>query len=750
LKFRPSLQAFFLIILAFFAILFQTNKKTFNNFSLKIFTIYMENSTPSSLKKNLIRLTQVISVTGLFFASASVAQAATITVDSLSDNASGGNCELRDAIDSANSDTPIDGCATGSGSDTIIFSGAGTITLTSDLPNITTPLAIDGDNDIILDGANLYRIFNVNIGANVFALDDLDLINGAATSGACIFMFNGATVNITNTTFDNCNAVDDGGAIYGLDGGGGATTFNLTNVTMTNNSTTSGFGGGAGIYVGNNNVLNAINFNASGNVTGSGDGSAIYSDSYSGTPDINIDGGTFANNTTDEHGAVFISRGTGHIINNVTFDTNICGDNVTTCFGSAITVGSGTVTVTGSTFIDNVVDATGSAGYGGAIAAFGGNLNVDDSTFDGNSAYHGGAIYITSGFDVVVTDSTFIDNTSNVGAGAIYVDSGGGDLDVSGSAFINNSTGQYGGAIRIDNGSLDVINSTFDSNDADFGGAIVTIGGANTIFNNTFTNNTAITAGGGLYIDNATTTWANNILEGNTAPTGPDCTENAPGDSDSSGNNLIEDPTDCPTIGSDITGSSANLGALALNSGTTLSRMPGGGSPAIDAASAAFAPSFDQRGVSRPVGVADDIGSVEVADSTGPVINQVTPVPSPTNDTTPNYTFASDEAGTISYGGDCTSVTTVAVIGNNTITFDALAPGLHNNCTIIVTDAFANPSNTLNVNAFTIDTTAPTLAEVTPVPSPVSDYNAKLHFLLRRSWHISITAATVHPQRLLQ
>ncbi len=108
-------------------------------------------------------------------------------------------------------------------------------------------------------------------------------------------------------------------------------------------------------------------------------------------------------------------------------------------------------------------------------------------------------------------------------------------------------------------------------------------------------------------------------------------------------------------------------------------------------------------------------------DTTGPVIAQVTPVPSPTNDTTPNYTFSSTEAGTITYGGDCSSATTSAVAGNNTITFNALAPGLHNNCTITVTDAQSNVSNILSVNAFTIDTTAPTVAEVTPVPPTTSD-----------------------------
>jgi len=37
-------------------------------------------------------------------------------------------------------------------------------------------------------------------------------------------------------------------------------------------------------------------------------------------------------------------------------------------------------------------------------------------------------------------------------------------------------------------------------------------------------------------------------------------------------------------------------------------------------------------------------------DTTAPTIAQVTPVPTPTSNTTPSYTFSSTEAGTITYG----------------------------------------------------------------------------------------------------
>ena len=127
--------------------------------------------------------------------------------------------------------------------------------------------------------------------------------------------------------------------------------------------------------------------------------------------------------------------------------------------------------------------------------------------------------------------------------------------------------------------------------------------------------------------------------------------------------------------------------------------------------------------------VTDAVGNASTAlsvsaftiDTTAPTIAQVTPVTTPTNDATPDYTFSSNEAGTISYGGDCSSPTTSASSGNNTVTFTALSAGAHTNCTIIVTDAAGNASTTLSVNSFTVDITAPTIAEVTPVTTPTND-----------------------------
>ncbi len=100
-------------------------------------------------------------------------------------------------------------------------------------------------------------------------------------------------------------------------------------------------------------------------------------------------------------------------------------------------------------------------------------------------------------------------------------------------------------------------------------------------------------------------------------------------------------------------------------------------------------------------------------DTVAPTLNEVTPVDNPTNDDTPDYTFNSTEAGTITYTGDCSSSTTNAVVGNNTITFNHLDNGAHSNCTITVTDEAGNQSSPLNVNSFTVDTSLPTCTDFT-------------------------------------
>ncbi|MBI4029205.1 MAG: fibronectin type III domain-containing protein [Candidatus Blackburnbacteria bacterium] len=90
-------------------------------------------------------------------------------------------------------------------------------------------------------------------------------------------------------------------------------------------------------------------------------------------------------------------------------------------------------------------------------------------------------------------------------------------------------------------------------------------------------------------------------------------------------------------------------------------------------------------------------------DTASPALGEITPVSTPSTSTTTNYTFSSTEDGTITYGGDCSSNTSSAATGNNTVTFNTLARTTHSNCTISVTDSAGNTSNPLAITIFTIN-----------------------------------------------
>ena len=90
------------------------------------------------------------------------------------------------------------------------------------------------------------------------------------------------------------------------------------------------------------------------------------------------------------------------------------------------------------------------------------------------------------------------------------------------------------------------------------------------------------------------------------------------------------------------------------------------------------------------------------------VLAEVTAITTPTTDTTPDYTFSSTESGAITYGGSCSSSTTSAISGNNTITLSSLSDGPYADCTITVSKTIStensetNLSDSLTITPFTV------------------------------------------------
>jgi hypothetical protein len=204
----------------------------------------------------------------------------------LANKGADGEISLREAIIAANNTTGADSFSL----------GAGTFTLSGTELTISDDLSITGAGAgaTIIDGASLSRIFNFTSGT--VTISDLTITNGdaGAGNGGGIQISTSATVNLDNVALTG-NTGFFGGAIVN------AGALNLTNVTIANNTATSDAGG---IWSqGNNSSLNATNVTISGNVT-PGLGGGLYV-----TKNATLTNVTITNNSASSGAGIYESGG---------------------------------------------------------------------------------------------------------------------------------------------------------------------------------------------------------------------------------------------------------------------------------------------------------------------------------------------------------------------------------------------------------------------------------------------------------
>jgi CSLREA domain-containing protein len=270
--------------------------------------------SPNHRGRSVVCLVSVCLITIVFASATPTATALpagnTITVNSTLDVADGadGLCTLREAIVAANTDTASGvaagecGAGSSSDSDTISLTGvAGTITLGSALPNITTSVSLNGPgaSQLTISGNNSFRVFTLTVSSpGAVNFSALTIANGRISNdvGGGIYTQNSGNVNVTDCVINNNFAVLGGGI-----GNGGTGIFTITNSTLSNNS--AGTGGGAYNGLATLNVINStINNNAAGTVPGSGNGGGIITSSEK----LNIISSTFhGNSATGRGGAIY-------------------------------------------------------------------------------------------------------------------------------------------------------------------------------------------------------------------------------------------------------------------------------------------------------------------------------------------------------------------------------------------------------------------------------------------------------------
>jgi CSLREA domain-containing protein len=230
------------------------------------------------------RLLVVAALLAGSFALTPAAQAATIAVNTTADELNtDGDCSLREALASANSDgvDPHDACTAGSGADTIALP-AGTYTRTefTILP-VTSPITVDPTGVVVIDG-NMNPLFSVSPAGDL-TLSDLTLRRGNTMGGGGVF--NQGTAVLQGVTMEaNTTSIEGGGvANHG--------TLTVRNSTFSGNQTT---GGGGGLLNAGTATLNNVTFSdnvADSDTDGTGDGGGIRVDSGTVTIENTLLGG---------------------------------------------------------------------------------------------------------------------------------------------------------------------------------------------------------------------------------------------------------------------------------------------------------------------------------------------------------------------------------------------------------------------------------------------------------------------------
>lgn len=353
------------------------------------------------------------------------AGATTITVDSTADNMPSivdGKCTLREAIEAAETNSAVDGCAAGSGADKIVFDPAiipptGTgIILDDDLSNssdrITESLTITGPGASLLtiDGDDSHQLFYLDSSGNdqTFRFSDMTLFQGFADGlpsasfdnlGAAIHLEAGETVYVTDVRFEANTASNAGGAIY--------TSNSFTSAVRTVYVARSSFSGnralgpasGGAIRVGVNARISIEDStfvdNKAQDTNGSGGAIFIISTSTERSSSLDITRSTFSANKSSRNGGALSINNVGA---SATISHSTIVGNQSNSDSSGVGLGGG-VNVTGSLTLSNSIIAGNtylSSPSGGSIA--------NDMQFQPATIVSSGFNFIGTNHPIVLVD----------------------------------------------------------------------------------------------------------------------------------------------------------------------------------------------------------------------------------------------------------------------------------------------------------------------------------------------------------
>jgi CSLREA domain-containing protein len=502
-----------------------------------------------------------------------------------------GNCSLREAIQAANTDQPVDACPAGFGADTIVLpAGVYTLTVpgTAENANQTGDLDIDSDLSIvgqgmdktIIDGGYLDRVIDIPSEDAKVEIRDLTIQHGL----------------LQDFYPDPVPWQDDLSASgAGIRGEGLYGSLIVTRVRFATNFIDQGINGmGAAMYTQGYVEVHGSEI-ISNDAADSGGGIVA-------TRAILIEDTLFKDNYG--YGDPALSLADVATVRNVVFSGSQCGPSS----GGVIRVKAPTVDwmkveISNATFTDNNCEAN-------MVAVESGNVTLSNSHFYGDHSME--ATIRQEGGKLHIQDTTFDQEGGN---SSLWISGG--------SALFERSsvTRQFGGALRVTGGVTQATNLTIsNTGGADNSSGIAVESGSLLMESITITDVQSdipalLVTGGQVIVHNS-------LIANNRASDGQlrDCSL-VSGTTVSEGYNLISVRDDCgwrvasgDQLGTRSAPIAPRLDVLtpAASNGTfTRPLLPN--SPAIDRADPALCPPIDQRGILRPQGSRCDIGAYEAA-----------------------------------------------------------------------------------------------------------------------------------------
>jgi len=486
---------------------------------------------PERLFTGVLMLTnRFVRVVALVLIGLPAAHAATVTVNTTTDEDDAGNPASISALGSGGADNKISlreailAANNTPGSNAITFSGNHTYTLSLGTLTISNPLTITGNgaSSTYISGNSNIRIFSIS-GATAVTFSALTLKNGSAPSGDGGAILNGTgtltlssvtlssnhansgnggavanpggTLSLTTTTFSNNSCSLSGGAAY--------STGAVTDSGSTFSSNTSSTGNGGALALSGSAAIGLTNTHLSSNTATAGNGGAI---AFSGSATLTLSGAQLNNNraSAGAGGAIYSSSGTLSL-SSISASNNSSGTD-----GGAIDVVGGGFGDTNGVYTSNQANNTGNGGtlsLGGASSMSLTGSNISGSQSGGD----GGAIAFTGSSTLTLNTVTLSNNSAGQGGGdngpatgyggAIYNSAG--NLTLSSVTATSNQSGLDGGAIDSLAGTLSDTNGNYSTNSSSNGngGALNLAGSASATLSGTMLNgNTARTAGGGIAV----------------------------------------------------------------------------------------------------------------------------------------------------------------------------------------------------------------------------------------------------------